>query len=87
MYVLWVFVRRANRLPPIDLELPSENAAAAKWPRWLQHLDVVDVSGVDLRRDEYDDIASQKDVDDEDERQTREGSKWGWAWRIYYWTA
>jgi amino acid transporter, AAT family len=84
LYVLWILIRRIKQLRPNSLELPSDDTAAAKWPRLLQHLDIVDVGCIDLRRDEHDDAASQKDHGDEDERQTREESKWGWAWRIYY---
>ena len=70
MYLLWLLVRRVRNLP-------GSSRAGIQ-----QFFDFVDVTRVDLYRDEHED--EQVDKHEDEARAQRLRGRARWAWAVYY---
>ena len=70
MYLLWLLVRRVRHLP-------GSSRAGIQ-----QFFDFVDVTRVDLYRDEHED--EQVDKHEDEARAQRLRGRARWAWAVYY---
>ncbi|KAH9983335.1 amino acid permease-domain-containing protein [Russula compacta] len=92
MYLLWLVVHRALRLPPLAVpptkSLPrgirTRTATAATLPAAWPFFDFVDVSRVDLYRDEHEEAQVDNHEDEDEVRARRLRGRASWAWTLYY---
>ena len=75
MYLLWLLARRRVR------HLPASPLLATR-PATRPFFDFVDVTRVDLYRDEHED--GQVDKHEDEARAQRLGGRARWAWAVYY---
>jgi len=84
MYFLWLVLHRALR-PRADALLASSptTASGPSHPDEAQRfIDFVDVSDVDLYRDEHEE--TQVDKHEDEVRAQRLRGRAGWTWALYY---
>jgi len=75
MYILWLFIRRPG--------LKTSSATSQSKRFWLS--DFVDINGVDLSQDEYQDIETDREEDERTHNRVVEGSLVRRIlWRMYY---
>jgi hypothetical protein len=83
MYFLWLAFRRARRPRAAALLASSPTPAAGTAPAEARpFFDFVDVSRVDLYRDEHEE--TQVDKHEDEVRAQRLRGRAGWAWTLYY---
>jgi len=85
MYFLWLVFRRALRPRPAAALLASSPTTAAGTAHPAEarpFFDFVDVSRVDLYRDEHEE--TQVDKHEDEVRAQRLRGRAGWAWTLYY---
>ena len=84
MYFLWLVLHRALRLRAAAALLASTptTASVSTNPEAQPFFDFVDVSDVDLYRDEHEETHVDKHEDEV--RAQRLRGRAGWAWTLYY---
>jgi len=83
MYFLWLIFHRALNPPAAALLASSPTTApGSTHPEARPFFDFVDVSDVDLYRDEHEE--TQVDKHEDEVRAQRLRGRAGWAWTLYY---
>ena len=88
MYIGYMLIRRP-RLSSARIALPSEDEPVPQprsFPRrvWgvLTYNDQVDITTVDLQRDEHNE--EPEDAADDQDREAKLHGRWRWFWKVYY---
>ena len=84
MYFLWIVFHRAlrQRAAPALLSSSPTTASESTHPEAQPFFDFVDVSDVDLYRDEHEE--TQVDKHEDEVRAQRLRGRAGWVWTLYY---
>ena len=83
MYIVWItFKRLPQHKGVIDPEFVGSSDTPPISPKRVRWFDLVDISTVNLHRDEYEDAVD--DLIEDQERDRRMKGRIRWLWRLYY---